>query len=223
MNYHFKLKSGNEKTGPIPVTTSSKETCWKGCPFYSNCYASGGPLAIHWKLVTKGARGGTFASLLDNIRALPANQRFRHNQAGDLPGAGGRINPAEMRALIEAARGKRGFTYTHKPLTAPNVALIRESNAAGFSVNASANSLRHADDILDSHPDIPVCAVVPMDAPRRMTTPSGRRVVSCPATAEGSTVTCATCGLCAFARRDYVIAFHAHGQSRRAVSAIASN
>jgi len=60
---HLTLKSGNVKTGPIPVSTTSKASCSDTCPFKDNgCYADGGPLALHWRAVTEGARGTDWQS-----------------------------------------------------------------------------------------------------------------------------------------------------------------
>lgn len=48
--YHFTRVSGNAKCGPIPVTTTSADSCPPTCSFKGNgCYAESGPLAMHWK------------------------------------------------------------------------------------------------------------------------------------------------------------------------------
>jgi len=70
--YHIVLKSGNKKTGKIPVVTSSSSTCPKSCPFKKNgCYAKYGPLAIHMKNVNSGKTGIEFPELLKILKALP--------------------------------------------------------------------------------------------------------------------------------------------------------
>lgn len=62
MTYHFVAKSRNDKTGPMPVTTTSAETCPDACPLKSGgCYAKGGKVAMHWAKVTAGTRGGDLA------------------------------------------------------------------------------------------------------------------------------------------------------------------
>ena len=58
---HFKKKSGNSKVGPIPVTTSSADTCPKSCAMYDQCYAKTGPQSWHWNKVTAGERGGSWS------------------------------------------------------------------------------------------------------------------------------------------------------------------
>ena len=220
--YHFTAKSQNVKTGPIPTTVTSAATCPDACPLKeAGCYAAHGHVAMHWRAVTQGKRGGTLQSLCDNIAALPANTLWRHNVAGDLPGEGDIIHKAGMLALIEANTGKRGFTYTHKPPHAYNADLIRFANQKGFTVNLSANTLDHADRLaaLDIGP-----VVVVLDAPEGQradtVTPEGRKVVTCPATYRDD-VTCASCKLCAVRDRAVIVGFPAHGAAKRAAAAIA--
>ncbi len=207
---HLTLKSANAKTGPIPVSTTSALSCSDTCPFKGNgCYAESGPLALHWRAVTAGDRGLTWPEFCDEISRLPDGQLWRHNQAGDLPGLGDYINPAAMQLLIDANKGKRGFTYTHKPATPENLELVRAANAAGFTVNLSANNLAHADTLADTGAG-PVVTVLPINAPAKMTTPAGRPVITCPAQTRDD-VSCADCQLCARADRPTIIGFLAHG------------
>jgi hypothetical protein len=71
LRFHLTRSSGNRKTGPIPVTTSSRATCSPSCPFLLNgCYADGGgPLRLHWEKVTTGERGVSFAVNKDQDEA----------------------------------------------------------------------------------------------------------------------------------------------------------
>jgi hypothetical protein len=197
------------------------------------CYAKGGPLALHWAAVSRGERGAPWAAALEILRdALKRKGRgalWRHNQAGDLPGRNDRINRDALGALVavNAYADARGFTYTHHPVTADasahpvarriaaaNLALIAEATASGFTINASANTLGHVDAIADAADAagvrIPIVVVVERDAAERLTTPSGRRVVICPAQTRAG-VSCATCRLCARADRGVVVGFRAHG------------
>ena len=222
-NYHLTAKSRNAKTGPIPVTVSSGNTCPDACPFLrAGCYAAGGPLALHWRAVSDGTRGSDLAALCDSIAALPAGQLWRHNAAGDLPGNGDAIDADALRQIVEANKGKRGFTYSHKPpLHGDNAAHIAAANAAGFAVNLSGNNLAHADALADMAIG-PV--VVVQDAPNGTradtVTPAGRKVVTCPATYKDD-VDCASCGLCAARNRKVIVGFPAHGVQKRAAAAIA--
>ena len=223
-NYALTLKSKNKKTGPIPVSTTSADTCPNDCPFKGNgCYADGYPLKGRWLEVTQGKRGGSLEAFCDQIAALPAGQLWRHNQAGDLPGDGVHIDVAAMSKLISANKGKRGFTFTHyNPTRGPsNSAVISAANKDGFIINLSANNLAHADELAAL--DIgPVATVLPADFnARKTTTPQGRRVAQCPATYKDTT--CAECGLCAQRDRKVIVGFPAHGNSKRKASEIAAS
>lgn len=221
--YHLTAVSTNRKVGPLPVTTTSNDTCPNACPFKAEngggCYGLGGPLAIHWSQVSRGQRGGDLDALLSSIRKLPKGQLWRHNQVGDLPGEGDTIDLPAVAKLVAANKGRRGFTYTHKPLTASNLLAIRGANTNGFTVNVSTNGLTHAAMVKSDFPDLPVCAVIASDEKRPHFKVGEHTVVTCPATIRDD-ITCATCGLCQRAERPYIIGFPAHGVSKRKVDAI---
>lgn len=213
MKIHLTPKSANAKTGPIPVSTSSKESCPSSCPLKSGCYAASGPLALHWSAVTKGERGYEYPEFLEAISKLPSGSLWRHNQAGDLAGAGESICTRSLSKLVKANQGKRGFTYTHKTKLKKNLDAIRKANDSGFTINLSANNLDEADSLIDSKSG-PVVSILPIDSPKKTTTPKGRSVVTCPATYLEN-VSCATCKLCAISSRSTVIGFPAHGTSKK--------
>lgn len=214
---HLTPKSSNAKTGPIPVSTTEASTCPPSCPWRERvCYAKHGPLGLHWKAVSERRRGMPWPAFCDAIAALPEGTLWRHNQSGDLPGHGAEINREELRALVAANRGKQGFTYTHKR-GGVNLALIREANAAGFTVNLSADTLADADTLAETGAG-PVCVVLPAGVSENTETPAGRRVVICPAT-QREGITCESCRLCAKASRTVIIGFPAHGSGRKGVTA----
>jgi hypothetical protein len=221
MTVHLTLKSANAKTGPIPVSTSSAVTCADDCPFKAKgCYAKGGPLNLHWSKVTSGERGIDWQSFIKQVRNFPSGQLWRHNQAGDLPGVGNKIDAKALKQLSAANEGKRGFTYTHKPPTGSNLTALRAANAAGFVVNLSANSVAHADTIAKL--GLPVAAVVPNDSPDRFTTPEGNRVVICPAQRVDG-ISCNTCRLCAKGNRGFIVGFKPHGTGAKRVERITTS
>lgn len=230
MFYSFTRKSRNSKTGDIPVSTSNKATCPAACPLKETgaCYAKHGPLGMLWSAIDNGntKRGAiTWDVLIDRVKALPLDQLWRHNQAGDLPGEGDEIDCNALVDLVAANSGKRGFTYTHKPVegyeTVPmnNRDAIRHANANGFTVNLSADNLSEADDLKALNIG-PVVTVLPREAPAVTYTPKGHKVVVCPAQ-QRDDVTCKTCGLCAISTRDVIIGFLAHGVSAKRAEAIA--
>lgn len=218
MKYHLTQKSSNAKTGPIPVSTSSGATCPSDCPFNNSqgCYASSGPLALHWAKITRGERGVDFSEFCDSIAALPDNQLWRHNQAGDLPGNGLEINGALLGDLVKANQGKKGFTYTHyNPLVKNNAKYIKGCNDYGFTVNLSANTPTHADELAALN-IAPIVTVLPANQVQNSFTPQGRKIVVCPATIKDG-ISCATCKLCAVKNRTTIIGFPVHGtQSKKA-------
>lgn len=207
--YHLTRTSSNAKTGPIPVSTTSEESCPPSCPFYrQGCYAEGYHLRKHWDKVSDGSRGGSLEAFTDAIRKLPRGQLWRHNQAGDLPGHLEKIDPEALEKITKANRGKRGFTYTHKPPTPDNLKAVRKANRDGFTISLSANGLRHTQS-LRKH-GLPLVTVLPHDAPAFQRLEDGTPVLTCPATRKDN-VTCATCGICAKSNRKFVVGFPAHG------------
>ena len=216
LRVHLTPKSANEKTGPIPVSTTSAATCPPDCPFNNaqGCYAGSGPLKLHWDLVTRGDRGDCFADFCDKIAALPPGQLWRHNQAGDLPGDGLELDGAALGDLVKANIGRRGFTYTHyNPRQGNNAAYIKGCNTWGFTVNLSANTPEHADDLAALNLG-PVVTLLPADQKENTTTPGGRNIVVCPAAIREG-ISCATCKLCAISNREAIIGFPAHGTQHK--------
>jgi hypothetical protein len=235
-SFQFTRASSNVKTGPIPVTMTSAESCPTDCAFKGNgCYAETGPIGWQWKALSGATVDSFYKSgkamikaigiqeLARKIKALPAGQLWRHNQAGDLPGIGLNIDPDALRAIVAANRGKKGFTYTHKPAMGKNLELIRESNAAGFTINVSANSAKHAAAIKRANPDLPVVCVLPIEAESsRVIEEDGIKILVCPATRPDSAITCAACGLCQKQTRASVVGFPAHGARKKTAALIAA-
>ena len=215
--FHFVRVSANRKTGPIPITNTDASSCPPSCGLFNECYAKSGHVAIHWRKLGRDS-GLSLAQLCSYIRTLSGGQLWRHNVAGDLPGNGDSIDAAALQKIARANRGRRGFTYTHKPATPDNLTAIRAAAAAGFTINLSADNAAAAD-TLAAH-GLPVVVVIPADAPKVTHTPHGRKIVHCPAE-NSDRITCANCGLCALQNRQYLIGFKPKGAKRRAVDTIA--
>ena len=226
MNVSLTMKSGNVKVGPIPVSTSSEQTCPKECPLNgSDCYARFGPLTMHWSKVSAGKRGIDRWSLFCKaVKRFPQRQKWRHNQAGDLPKDGrrskvDRIHRGKLKQLSAASAGKRGWTYTHyDPTDDHNRKAIQEANRVdGFTINLSADSLIQADSYHAM--DIgPVVCILPKDAPNRGNrTPAGIPIVVCPAQTT-ETVSCEQCMLCENRDRKSIVGFKAHGTASKRLS-----
>lgn len=222
MNYQLTEISRNAKTGPIPVSTSGADTCPDSCPLKKKgCYGDSGPLAWHWRRLTEGKTGIAFAEFIARVARLPRGTLWRYAQAGDLPGIGDAINADELRELTRANKGKRGFTFSHKPVlnNAANAEAIREANAGGFTINLSANNPREADQLSALH-IAPVVSIIATGTPKVSYTPEGRRIVACPAQTNKQT-TCRDCALCQRADRDFIIGFYPHGHGKKHAEALA--
>ncbi len=221
--FHITPKSKNVKVGKMAVTTSTATTCPTSCPFKSNgCYADSGPLKLHWDKVTREERGDDWSTFIDKIKDLPTGSKWRHNQAGDLPGDMEKLDDEKCIQLAKANKGKRGFTYTHYDVldNFQNAITVNIMNHLGFTVNVSANNLEHADKLCDL--DIaPVATVLPIEQTTNTVTPKGRKVVVCPATYKDD-VSCASCMLCEKWDRDVVVGFPAHGTSKKKAAMVAA-
>jgi hypothetical protein len=232
-------RSNNRKTGPIPVTMTSAGTCPQSCAFYSaGCYAEQHLTGHHWRTLSDGRDEGEnvmgWKGFCRAVAALPAGQLWRHNEAGDLPGRGVAIDPVRLLELVVANAGRRGFTYTHKPMIMRqwsraghgftkadgaiinrNRAAVVEANRNGFTVNLSADTIAEADALAELGPTVVTLA---HDAPIKVNrTTKGRHIVVCPAE-YSEKVTCASCGLCAHATRKSIVGFRAHGNHKQMVT-----
>ena len=221
MKYHFIQASSNRKTGPIPQTYTSRESCPPSCAHYrADCYAEDFYTRLTWDKVP--ARGTDLEGLLTAINRLPKGQLWRHNVAGDLPGDGETIDPYALGQIVKANRGRKGFTYTHKPPTKTNLAAIANANAKGFTINLSANNLAHADTLAKT--GLPVVVILPKDfgdnGVHHIVTAGNNSVVQCPATYRDN-VTCKSCGLCALSKNREIVGFPAHGTGKNSVDRIA--
>jgi hypothetical protein len=215
--YSFTRVSGNSKTGPIPTTMSSRETCPDNCGLKSSgCYAEAGMVRMHWQKVGQdNPKSITIDQLAGHIVSLPKGQLWRMNVAGDLAHDNQVIDPLALSAIIRANKGKKGFTYTHHKVTGhdnPNAELVHMANNGGFTVNLSADTLQQADEYKALNIG-PVVCILPMDCDKVTRTPAGNTVIQCPATYNDN-LTCANCGICAVATRAAIIGFPVHGTGK---------
>jgi hypothetical protein len=217
----FVLRSGNRKLGGLPASTTDRASCPSTCSFRNRgCYAEFHNARVHWDNV--GRRGMTWRAFCREVAGLPKGTLWRHNEAGDLPGLGDDLDVEALGELVEANRGRRGFTFTHKH-GPDRYEVLEWANLEGFTINLSADSLEEADELFQSDSDLsiagPVAVVLPHDSPDTGNfTPAGRRVVVCPAQTHG--MTCAECQLCAKPFRRSIVGFRAHGQYKNLVTEI---
>lgn len=233
--YYFIRKSGNKKTGNIPVTYTEKRSCPNTCLHYkTTCFAGLGKTNMGWSRTdipkvykNKNASGLTIAELSGYIKTTKMGSVFRHNIGGDLPGLGNRLNTRELKTIIHACeeRNLKGFCYTHKK-TPSQIAFYQKIQSSNFVINLSADSIKEVDKLWST--GLPIVVTLPSDAPNVTVTPDGNRIIACPA--ERYNVTCGgtkdtmACGgeggpLCTRANRTYAIGFRAHASRVRILDA----
>lgn len=218
----------------MPVVTISRDSCPTSCPLLGNgCYASAGPLKIHWDRVTDASYKLSLEALCQKIARFPKRQIWRYGQAGDLPGVGDEIDHDSLMALVKANRGRPVIAYTHKPPTQQNLDALRTARDQGFNINLSANNVEHADELCKT--GLNVVTILPEEYGRKRKgetwmesltqyrerlrslprkTPGGRRIAVCPEAYMD--VRCFECGACARTdSRRAVIGFPAHGYRRK--------
>ncbi len=98
------MESRNEKTGKIPVSTTTYATCPDACPLRQNgCYAGNGPLGMYWQKVTEHKAGMAWHDFIKVVFGMPLDTLWRHNQAGDLPGNRIAIDETALKSLCTPA------------------------------------------------------------------------------------------------------------------------
>jgi len=230
LKFHFVKKSGNKKTGIMPVTYNSRQTCPTDCIFKKEnsggCYAETGyHTRLNWDKVTRGERGGTFKELLENIKALKPGTIWRACVAGDIPAnINGEISRTYIKGLTAANKGLKGYTYTHRKLNVgENISLLKTANKQGLTINISTETETAADNVIKNK--LPAVMVVKSTETRNAwTTKGGNKVVVCLAQTAGKS--CIDCKLCQerpSANNRLIIAFKAHGNQAKKIDKILDN
>lgn len=221
------LRSSNSKTGPIAVSRTEKSSCPPDCPLAKACYGKSGQWTnIHWNRVShpdpEKRTGVDWETFLQQVAALPPDRAFRHDEVGDLPSKHGRIDKTAVDALADVSP-LCSWTYTHhaavgerqtEAIRESNRHAIASANERRLTVNVSTETLVDVDEAMDH--GLPAVVTVASDHPTRSATPAGRTVIVCPEQT-GKMANCDECRLCAQKRRNYAIAFRAHGRSKKHV------
>lgn len=225
MNTALTLKSKNDKTGEIPVSTTARGSCPETCPLIGEggCYNEAGYYTrMHWDAITAGARGLSELEFIAAVSRLKAGSLFRHNVGGDLWHVGGVIKADLLKKLAAATSHlKAAWTYTHHLRNSANLRAVKMATNMGFTINLSTEVKSEAASFAKK--GYPVVCIVPGDAPANFEV-DGVQFRQCPATFEGSPTQCKTCGggtpLCARGDRQFVITFPVHGgRAAKAVKA----
>ena len=222
----FTEHSTNAKLGDMPSCKVTASTCPISCAWFNHgCFGESHILRERWRRVESDGIG--WVTFLNAVGQLPKGQVWRYAEVGDLPGQGESIDEMATLALVEANRGRRGFTYTHKrghpscSGMADLKRLIDYAKQEGFTINLSCDSLEQVD-YYRFHGFTSLAVTLPSDAPDKLTTPDGYTVQVCWAERDDTT-TCARCKACANPSASRaVIGFRAHGQCKKWVSSKAN-
>ena len=209
--------SANVKVGNVSVTYAPiKATCPASCPLRdSGCYAQGGNVAIHEKLLsahTDGIGGDTIAELEGNEIAdvgptMPAGQPLRIHVAGDA------TTPVRAAHLARGASHWPGpvWSYTHAWRDVPR------ASWSTISVLASVETRAAALEALASG-YAPAIVVDRHDSPKAVRGADGLKVIPCPAQTNDD-VKCTDCKLCwndtMLRSQNAAIGFAVHGPSQK--------
>ena len=213
--FHLSRCSSNKKTGPIPVTTTSKNSCPASCGMRHVCYAKNSYLAMHWAQVSNGFRSKRWREHLEDLESLPFGSPLRLNQAGDLvASASGRLSCAFINGLLSVVKSRRlqAWTYTHHDHTVgDNGKLLRRANREGLRINVSTETEESADRAIAS--GLPAVLAVSSEETRTVWRTPGRNLVKvCPAQLRDTD--CNRCMLCHKRGSKVIIAFLAHGSRK---------
>lgn len=211
----FTPRSEDLTLGPIPTSRTFYLPRFNLVQMLNDqCEAAPGPLSRRLALarlarLPSGDPGLSWTAFCDQIAQLAPGQLWRHNVEGELPGdlLYFELEAAPLEQLVQANRGRQGFTFTHfQPKVGHNAELIAAANERGFTLNLIADSFKEADEFLGWQV-APVVVKVPEDTPDRLRTPAGHLVERCPQNIRRG-VSCATCQRCAHPDRDRsIIAF----------------
>lgn len=219
-NVHIVAQSGNAKTGVMPVTYRTAETCPTTCPFLprnlggaGGCYGTGRIFGIAGKYATSMSTADAISKL---ARAPKGARYMRDRVVGDVVTPTGEFDAPYVAAIAHVAEtaGLKVFGYTHAwPMfTADDVQMIKVS---GYVMNASCeteNDVRVA-------VSLGMPTVIAGDSWTDGDIVGGRRIVTCPAQTRDD-VTCASCGLCAKPDRACTVRFLLHGPKAQAAASI---
>lgn len=207
-------QSTNSKLGlGVSAHMSSDNTCPSSCALRNkSCYARFGKVGIWWRRLSKGERGTNWDDFVNSVKTLPTKFKLRLNVAGDLvPLKKGSktIDRCSLEKLADAVKARQldSWGYSHYDLSKKNVETLKLVAKKGLVINASADSIKEADEHFSK--GVPTVVTVPSDFKSGTKSEAGNRIVICPQQTHNTT--CAECMLCHKKDRKYIIAFKSHG------------
>lgn len=220
MRFRLVETSGNRKTGPISVISSSRDTCPEACPLKGwACYGETHPIRYLWDKVT--VEGYGLEDLCQKLNSIMDGSILRYGDVGDLPGDGEYLDEDKCYKLAEAMDKNKfkAFGYTHYCMDkGQNLAVVKGLAEKGLSINISTTNPRDAVRFVKI--GLPVVLAVANQTHKSIY--QGIKMVPCFATKNVPDAYCITCGRgkpwCWRTDRKFVITFKAHGVRKRKLS-----
>jgi len=225
---HLTARSGNSKTGEIPVTYRPMSTCEPTCAFLptgdiGGCYGTGRIFAIAAKFAQATV---AYSALVERMRKgiSPSARFLRDRVVGDIVTDTSDIDHNYISAIADLAREFAlipfGYTHAWRRFTRDDVARVA---ATGYVMNASCETRADIRAAIDLGMPVAIASDLVTEG-ETFTRPDGTtaRIVTCPAQTREN-VTCASCGLCARTNRAAIVRFQIHGMAKkRAGAAVAA-
>ena len=222
-------ESSNPKTGNIIQSYSHRSTCPNRCPLKNNgCYADSYHTSRQWDRCNDEGDKRYIRNSQDLVLELTSavaihakkdegSILFRHNVAGDiaLPNSD-LIDGERLNTIVESCSkvssnlnvNLMGYTYTHCSLTMQNFKKVKKTQARGFVVNFSCETIEEVKRVKLAGCNAVVTSVNPQETVKALKT-EGFKALQCPAQTNKD-MNCKRCKLCA-RDRDAVIIFAVHG------------
>lgn len=216
--YSFVANSHNKKTGAMPVTSTSMDSCPLSCALYADCYGKSGHTRIHWNKLEK--IGIDYNQLMNLINALKKKTAIRFNVVGDLAYANGIIDATKLLKLSNVVKNRMldMILYTHHSIdNVLNVQALKLAFDKGLYVNISCENVEKAKKALSY--GLNAVLVVPIDTLEKHKKIDDIHLVHCPAEYKPH-IQCVNCMLCGKNRvqNRIVVAFTAHGTTKKRLS-----
>jgi hypothetical protein len=215
--YQFVANSHNKKTGSMPVTSTSSNSCPLTCGLYKDCYGKSSYTRIQWDKLDK--KGIDFNQLINLINSLRKNSPIRFNVVGDLTNNDGIVDATKLIKLANTVKNRDldMILYTHLELSYLNVKSFQLAFSKGLNINISCEAIDKAKKALNY--GLNTVIVLPIGSINKVLKIDDLIVVRCP-NEYNAKIQCVKCMLCSKDRveKRVVVAFTAHSTSKKRLS-----
>lgn len=215
--YQFVANSHNKKTGAMPVTSTSSNSCPVSCGLYNDCYGKSSYTRIQWDKLDK--KGIDFNQLCNLISSLRKNSPIRFNVVGDLSNNNGVVDSVKLIKLANIVKNRAldMILYTHLELFYLNVKAFQLAFSKGLNINISCETIEKAKKALNY--GLNAVIVLPIGSINKVLKVDNLVIVRCP-NEYNAKIQCVNCMLCSKNRveKRVVVAFTAHSTTKKRLS-----